>query len=252
MFDDRYETFLADTAEARAIHHRLRYRIYCEERSFEPHHQFPDRQERDAADDRARHLIVRARATGAWVAAMRLILPDPQPFPIQSHCSLCSHASTAIAWNRCGEISRLGIVRNGAKQTQRQGYDDESGQQRIPEIIFGLFRAAYTLNTEHGLEHALWMSVPALARILKRFHLPMRALGEPCDFRGIRQPYIIDVEPFWEGLCSTTRTIDPHFHISPGYVPYSALSSDLKTQKRPSQGGRPPYPVRMTPGLAMA
>ncbi len=83
MFDDQYEVIVADTPIARHIHHRIRYEVYCLEHGYEDPAQYPDQEERDAWDDHAVHFLVRHRASGEWIAAMRLIRPVGGRLPIQ-------------------------------------------------------------------------------------------------------------------------------------------------------------------------
>lgn len=225
MFDERLEVYLADTRESRQLHFRLRYQIYCEERGYEPRHQFPNGQERDPADDQSVHFLVRARHTGAWLATLRLVLPGPAPFPIRGNCALRPSAGTSIPWKRCGEISRLGVVRTrpagGGTFPLGDAGPTPIPTRWVPEITFGLFRATYSYCVEHRLDHCLWMSTPSLVRLLNRYHLPMRPIGEPCEFRGKRQPFIIDVEPFWRALARATEVDDPLFHRRHGFRRWS-------------------------------
>jgi len=67
MFDKRYEVILADTDEARRVHYRLRYQVYCMEEGFEAHDKFPDRMERDTPE-RVAALVRRWIKSGAEYA----------------------------------------------------------------------------------------------------------------------------------------------------------------------------------------
>lgn len=57
MFDERYQIFLADTDESRRLHFKLRFEIYCIDRSFENHSKSPEQEEVDEADSHALHFI---------------------------------------------------------------------------------------------------------------------------------------------------------------------------------------------------
>lgn len=225
MFDERFEVYLADTRESRQLHYKLRYRIYCEERGYEPRQCFPSGHERDGADEQAVHFLVRDRNSGGWIATMRLVLPGPTPFPIRANCTLGGHGSAAIPWNRCAEISRLGIIRNrpsgGGIVPLGESGATSIPARWVPEITFGLLRAAYNYCLQRGLDHCLWMSTSGLVRMFNRYHLPMRPIGEPCEFRGMRQPFIIDVETCWQALARVTEAEDPGFARGQGYRRWS-------------------------------
>ncbi len=252
MFDDRFQVFLADDPESRRLHFRLRYRIYCEERGYEEPDLFPNRLERDDADDHASHFLVRDRESGEWVAAMRLVLPGAVPFPIRSHCGLDdAGADPQVPWTRCGEISRLGVVRQqpGTRRTGPAGSTAKAGvaARNLPEVMFGLFRAAYHHCNRLGLEHCLWMSTAGMVRLLRRFDLPMRPIGESCRFRGVRHPYIIDVEAFWQGMVHATAALDPAFPHRPGYTSVAGARPAERPGARPAAAAVP-VPLAMGPG----
>ena len=71
MFDTRYEVYLADTAESRALHHQIRYEVFCIERGFEDPEAFAQGQEHDRWDDSSHHFVVQDKESGAGVAAAR-------------------------------------------------------------------------------------------------------------------------------------------------------------------------------------
>jgi N-acyl amino acid synthase of PEP-CTERM/exosortase system len=87
LIHDRVDLVLARRLADRRVAGELRYRVYCEERRWEPAARFPDRVESDAFDDRATHLLLRDRATGEATACVRLVLCDATdpaaPFPFE-------------------------------------------------------------------------------------------------------------------------------------------------------------------------
>ena len=61
IFDDRYEVFLADTPESKALHYQLRYQVYCEETGWERSPQFlQEKLERDDFDASSHHSAILA------------------------------------------------------------------------------------------------------------------------------------------------------------------------------------------------
>src|SRR3954452_12978803 len=66
---------------------KLRYRVYCEERGFEPGE---GGLEQDIYDDNARHVLIRSRATGEVFGTVRIVLSSDDDstlgFPMQRVC----------------------------------------------------------------------------------------------------------------------------------------------------------------------
>ena len=82
MFDDRFETLVADTELSKAIHYNLGYQVYCLQRRFENPAAFPNQLETDIYDKNSVHFIVRHRKSGQWVGALRLVLAIPGELPL--------------------------------------------------------------------------------------------------------------------------------------------------------------------------
>src|SRR5689334_18794194 len=117
MFDQYFEVFLADTPQGRAINYRLRYQVYCLETAYEDPTHYPDKNESDEHDARSVHFIVRARATGDWIAAMRLVVGDLKELPISEFAQIdqdllinITRARSLKDFDLSGEISRMCVV----------------------------------------------------------------------------------------------------------------------------------------------
>lgn len=73
MFDNYFEVFLADCPEGAKLTTENATRS-CLETGYEDSLRFLHERVTDEFDANSAHFIVRARATGAWIAALRLVL----------------------------------------------------------------------------------------------------------------------------------------------------------------------------------
>jgi N-acyl amino acid synthase of PEP-CTERM/exosortase system len=221
MFDNRFETVLADTPAARQIHHRIRFLVYCLEMGYENVAAHPDGLERDDWDDRSVHFLVRRRDNHEWIAAMRLVMPGAQPLPIESRCDLDRSVCGEVPRDRIAEVSRLCIVEQyrrrlrerelpyevvgndaGRRWQELPVSDDKRVAQRRhgPEIMLGLLLAAAEYSREVGLAHWFFLTTPALCRMIEQYGVPLQLAGAPCQHRGERHPYFVDLTSAWGAL----------------------------------------------------
>ncbi|CAA9889382.1 PEP-CTERM/exosortase system-associated acyltransferase [Candidatus Methylobacter favarea] len=216
MFDKHFEVFLADTPESKKQHYGIRYQVYCEEMGFENKHDFPTEQEIDKWDQFSVHFIVRARHTRQWVGAMRMVFNNEHPLPLEQH-GIITKTIDNNAFDSAIEISRLCLV----KEIRRRNVDcdpplgldenlvlDENeeskkgdnvisfrrSQQIERSIIWGLFRAAALYSQESNIKKWYFLCTNALARIICKKGVTMKRIGEPCQFKGERIPFEIDLK----------------------------------------------------------
>lgn len=221
MFDEQFEAVLADTPQAREIHHQIRFHVYCLETGYEDASAYPDGLEQDQWDDRSAHFLVRRRDSGDWIGAMRLVLPGEKCLPIESVCTLDPVISAAAPVQRTAEVSRLCIVEHYRRRTAEQKVpyeivDEDPGrrQRTLPfsvekrsaqrrhsaEIMFGLFCAAAEHSRELGIDHWFFLTSPALCRIVERYGVSLVSAGNPCLHNGERHPYFVDLLQAWGAL----------------------------------------------------
>jgi len=196
MFDSHYQVILADTEAARAIHYKIRYHVYCLERRFEDPARFPQGEEQDPWDVHAAPFIVRERASGRWVAAMRLVLPNAAQFPVETLECLTPEATHQLRRRELAEVSRICVIHSPAPYEINQHLDRNFGavaRNGEPEILLGLLRTLFVYGLERGIEHSYLLVTDALARLLRRIGVVLHPAGTPTDHRGLRTPY-------WVGL----------------------------------------------------
>lgn len=194
MLSDHYEVILADSAEARRIHYRLRYQVYCLEQRWEPEERFPDGEEKDEFDPRAVHFLVRNRFTDEWVATLRVVLPGDESLPIESLNILKESVRGTVPAGCAAEISRVCRPKAALQRELEQGAgarNDLLGG--ASEVLLRLLRAAAEYCRDLGISHVYMFCRPAMARMMNRLDIPMKRAGIPSEHRGVRVPYLVDL-----------------------------------------------------------
>lgn len=194
MLSDHYEVILADSAEARRIHYRLRYQVYCLEQRWEPVDCFPDGEEKDEFDQRAVHFLVRNRFTDQWIATLRVVLPGDDPLPIESLDILKDSVRDAVPAGSAAEISRVCRPKCAMEREISSGVATRSDLLGgASEVLLRLLRAAAEYCKDHGIDHLYMFCRPAMARMMNRLDIPMKRAGIPSEHRGVRVPYLVDL-----------------------------------------------------------
>lgn len=194
MLSDHYEVILADSAEARRIHYRLRYQVYCLEQRWEAEERFPDGEEKDEFDPRAVHFLVRNRFTDDWIAALRVVLPGDEPLPIESLNVLKESVRGAVPAGGAAEISRVCRPKAAMEREVAAGLGGRNDLLGgASEVLLRLLRAAAEYCRESGIGHIYMFCRPAMARMMNRLDIPMKRAGIPSEHRGVRVPYLVDI-----------------------------------------------------------
>ncbi|MDX1812908.1 MAG: PEP-CTERM/exosortase system-associated acyltransferase [Gammaproteobacteria bacterium] len=226
MFDEKYQILRADTEEAQRLHYRLRCEIYCVDRSFESSNNFPTGEEVDEADERALHFIIIEKASQEWIGVFRVVLPDHEKLPIEQYCVMDSKLIKSLPRDKTAEISRLGIARRFTQRTPEHENESELAQTKyviknLKEVTLGIWRALVQLSEERGIEDYLFFITPALARVLLGLHAPLLRAGLPCEHRGTRHPYLLNLEKDAERIKHLPRKEMEFIRSRPGYFLYS-------------------------------
>ncbi|MGF1661165.1 MAG: GNAT family N-acyltransferase [Kineosporiaceae bacterium] len=183
---DRVDLVVARRTADRRAAGELRYRVYCEERGWEPAAQFPDGVESDAFDARATHLLLRDRATGEAAACVRLVLCDaadpaaPFPFEVSAVGHLDPDGDLArTPRTSLGEASRFSVA------PEHRGHHGH--EQAGLSLLLAVSAAALAL--ELGLERVVAFSTAGTMRLLASVGLPFRRVGGFVESHGARAAY---------------------------------------------------------------
>ena len=299
MFDENYEVIVADTPAARRIHHQIRYQVYCVEHGYEDPARHPDREERDEWDAHAVHFLVRERASGEWIGAMRLVKPVDGVLPIQRSAKLQPDCVPEAGAGKAWELSRTCILRDYRRGSRRNDHvvqpelsrnradtsadpwkprgslskrinwvamaklraahlaaiaekgswhrsmateaprgtgPSRHGSLRVNgyEILAGMLRAAIEYTRDHDTYHLYFLINRALARMVRRMQLDIIEAGGPVEHRGVRHPYVANLNELVFGAVRRSPEMaklflegeDPYRH-------YSVIRSSLQRGPEP-------------------
>lgn len=248
MFDEHYEVVLADTESARRIHYQIRYQVYCLEEGFEDYRNFPDGEERDEWDKHSVHFLVRSKTTDEWVAAMRLVLPSSQGFPLEQICEVDPSVASPRLGDSVVEVSRLCIVEHHRHKRQQQAAHSVNTAKTYPhivsdapessarnrrhksEIVMGLMRAAAVYSRKHEIPNWYFLSTPAFARMMNWLSFQLIKLGPACNHRGKRLPFLISPLEACEKAKQGCTAMAALLRRSSAYRRFSELESNRPDQ----------------------
>lgn len=235
LFDDNYEVFLANTETGKKLHYHLRYKVYCEETGWEQPLVFPEyRVECDEYDAFSQHLLVRHRASGDWVAGMRLVENPLAKLHISKFCYPEVLKNDLYKKNRCVEVSRLFVLPEFRVAQAACGGGGRTDERRSSlsagirfELTLGLIRAAAEYGRDRNIHGGYFFVEPVLARGLRRAGLDLYPCGPAVDFRGVRAPFYSDMETCFTRLSDRAAEIDFLFHKEGSYRLLSLLEREL-------------------------
>jgi len=176
IFKKHFDVFICDTEESKAIHHTIRYKVYCEELGYEDSERFPDKMEMDEYDKFSIQFIVRYKDTGEYVAAFRLISNQFIKLQIENFCDM-------DALKNSYEVSRVCIL----NEIRRN--NDENIKKIRSSILMGIVDSASEYCYHNGIKQCYWLITKTLYKLLTIHGLIMYQCGTPIDHKGLRYPY---------------------------------------------------------------
>lgn len=210
LFDNNYQVLLADTQESKRIHYQLRYQVYCDEMRFEDKNKFPNQLETDQWDKEAIHFIVRHKSTGHYLGALRLAQGNKMGLPLEKH-SILFNELKQDQYSLSLEISRLCVIKEARRfikkpiQTHNNSISTNIKEYRPSnrELMWGMIRAAALYSHSIGIQKWYILVAPALAVTIQKAGFNMVQVGHPCQLKGARTPYLLDVDqvlsnPLWQ------------------------------------------------------
>ncbi len=207
----------ADTPVLQAQAYRIRYRVYCQEFGYEQEEDCPGGMERDDYDARSRHGLLYHRVSGRPAGCVRLILPDSDdpaaPLPFERFCGDALDRSLIdpreLPPGSYGEFSRLAALAEFRcrKEDEHQPLNlndfehiDASGRDSFPLVPLGLFLLALALFLKSNLQIVFAMMEPRLVRLLRRYGILFKQVGEVMDYHGPRGPFMMRRETLLPNL----------------------------------------------------
>ena len=172
----------ASTTEQINEAQRLRYRVYCEERGFEPGQ---GGRETDSFDVSARHVLVRSRLTGNTLGTVRVVLPQQrggaESFPMNRVCE--PYVLGPLPFASTGEISRFALTR------ERAGIS--AGAAALMRLC--LMRGIVQVSGQSKLTHWCAIMESSLIRLLRATAIHWQPVGPVVEYHGKRQPAVASI-----------------------------------------------------------
>lgn len=165
--------------------YRLRYEVYCLATGFEnPAHQIAGF-EQDKYDEHAQHSLLIERSTGADLGSVRLILPNDE-------VSLPACAISQAARDAADDLFPMATTAE-ASRFLRAPESPERGTRHPAFETLALMAAIVKMSSEHKITHTLALVTGPMLRLLNRFGLAFRPIGEPVEFNGLRHAAYLDL-----------------------------------------------------------
>lgn len=168
---------------------RLRYRVYCEERGYEPG---AGGLEQDSFDAQSCHVLVNSRATGATIGTVRIVLPKDEAghagFPMSRVCE--PYVLSPLPLTATGEISRFALTR------------DRAGVSPAAAALMRLclMRGIVEISGRMHLTHWCAIMESSLLRLLRATAIHFQPVGPKVEFHGVRQPAIGAIDTVLERI----------------------------------------------------
>lgn len=215
-FDHFFEIIPAASEPLLQEVYKLRYQVYCIETGFEDPSSHPDQTEYDKFDNNSIHYLIRHKRFNTYAATTRLILPDTshpeQFFPIELHCRIDNHAALEnIPRTKLAEVSRFCVSKDFKRRKKESGTltgvspeleerFTEDERRTFPHITIALIACLIKMSAEQNVQYWYAVMEPALLRFLSTLGIHFTQIGPLVDYRGIRQPSVINVSHLLNGV----------------------------------------------------
>jgi len=244
MSNSRFETILCDTEESRNIHYRIRYQVYCRETGFEDSKNFSTGKEKDKYDIHSIHFATHDSTSGQWIAAMRLVLAHEGRVPSESFCNLEPLPKILMKRRRLIEFSRLCVLESyrchnhdrclGLKVIDGKSEEVQKTTPgpRYPEILLGFVQATFAWSRENNVRFCYFLINRALARMLQRLNIDLKPVGDSCEHKGVRTPFLVDLRKWEQCMAERLSMYRELARHSTPYLRYSDLSKSALLGRR--------------------
>jgi N-acyl amino acid synthase of PEP-CTERM/exosortase system len=218
-FHDHFETVSANTLGLMETAFRIRYQVYCVERSFEDQGAFPNKMETDEYDLHSAQTLLRCKTSGRYPGMVRLVLPNPidpdMPLPMEKFCQSAMKSAgidlSSIPRESLAEVSRFSISKELRRQCSRKPVisvvdaekeqeDKVADTQMLPHITLGLFAGIVRMSAQNNITHWLSVMEPTFLRFLSRYGIYFQKTGPVVDYHGRRQPAVASIDSVLSGI----------------------------------------------------
>lgn len=182
--DRGVEVVMANTPTLIERVFRLRYEVYCLEKQFESKELQLTGYEQDKFDQHAVHTLLLDKHDRSGRGTVRLVLPNEvDRLPIyEISGAFAAAAGRDFPIETTAEASRF-------LRAAGDGGCRRSAAFETLALMTGLTQMCW----ENGISHLAALITPPMLRMLHRFGMAFKPLGEPVDFRGKRHACIYDL-----------------------------------------------------------
>ncbi|MGR9045354.1 MAG: PEP-CTERM/exosortase system-associated acyltransferase [Gammaproteobacteria bacterium] len=216
-----FYTLKASSEELREQAYKIRYQVYYEEQKMISAQEVGDRYETDVWDSDSIHSLLFHRPSNRPIGNIRLILlgnKSNKMLPIEEHYQKSFDLSAIhvshLRTGKTGEISRMAILssfrRRAADNSDSYGLgknNEAMDGRRFPinYMPMCLTFAAINLMIEQRLDYGIALMEPRLARLLGRYGVTLKQVGQTIDYFGSRAPYLIFPESTQQNIAEDYR-----------------------------------------------
>ncbi len=174
--------------------YKLRFKVYCQERGFEPETSYPDERMQDEYDAHSLHFI--AMVGNEPVGTSRVVLNNSVGFPIEKFCSITASVQK-LKKEQMLEVSRLAV----SKEILRSNGYGRRG------VVLGLIREMVLQTKKSGMIFYYAAMTKSLHKLLHKCGILFFQVGPACDYHGLRAPYISSLAHVEKGLMMNNMSL---------------------------------------------
>lgn len=193
--------------------YRLRHDVYCRELGYEPVRN--NGLETDEFDARAMHWLVRTTDSNEYIACSRLVMSSPSwqqgsHLPIEQSClqHLSPETNCFLQQNRSkvAEISRMTVSAKYRRSRPFSQSNPERGNinvpqtRRFPNLTLALYLSMLAVASENDISHLVFLTDSRIISSMAPLGLKLAQAGTPVHHRGLRSPYLLDVQENIRGM----------------------------------------------------
>jgi N-acyl amino acid synthase of PEP-CTERM/exosortase system len=212
-----FYTVKATTPEQLKQAYHIRYEVYYDEYKWPEPQPDDNHLESDIWDRFSVHALLFHKPSNQPIGYIRVI---PLETSVTHTLPLEEHYADALAFQnapishlrqgRAGEVSRMAILPSFRRRASDKNYSYETdsnnhiggSEKRFPinYMPMSLTFTAIILLMQEQLDYGAALMEPRLARLLIRFGVDLKQIGEPMDYYGLRAPYLIFPETTYQNL----------------------------------------------------
>lgn len=194
----------------------IRYCVYCEELKKLSPKSATELQETDDWDIDSTHVLLFHKTESKAIGNARVIRIDQfsdKKLPIELYYKNAFDFSNveinSLREGRVGEVSRMALLpyfrrrqcdRDYSVDTVDKHVDTNNRRFPINYLPMCLAYASIALLIEQQLDYGVALMEPRLAKLLVRFGIVLKQIGQPIDHFGLRAPYLIFPENTYQNL----------------------------------------------------